>query len=130
MHCIRVWAMKHCTAVTYGPSWTTFNLLTNKAVLQTQFIIGVFFICVNMAETIIKLIITVIYYFKHPIFNAKRIRKVFATRIPCNFYCPTCQILSVENGFPLRFRLVLLTRRQCADSQCKCNNRFFHLQKN
>jgi len=124
--------MDHDAAVAESPARTIRKLLADKAVLNTENIVGERLTVEKMPETIVEFsAILVVANLYHSIFNAKGIPEILTCRITLDFGNPAAEILSVKQLDPVSIGLLCLLamakeNRQDQNNYCNGKSIFSH----
>jgi hypothetical protein len=88
--------MQHDTAVTNVPVFSSFDLLSRKSIIKTQFIIGIGFVVIHMSIGIIEAVILVIGNADHAVLSSKGVSVIDIEVLVGKFDGPIGQVFAVK----------------------------------
>ena len=88
--------MNHKATVEIYIFWSIRHHLSGEPVFHAKAILCVRNVGVKMAVLLIKLFVVIVRHLQDALLDTEGVGKVFAERMPRDFYCPARKIFSVE----------------------------------
>src|SRR6056297_2778491 len=93
--------MDHQSTVADCPSGTTIALLTNKSIFDAQAVMRKAVFVEQMTKSFVEFVVAVVANLQQAVLDPERSCRIFAHIFKADLWCPTIEILTVEQLNPL-----------------------------